>query len=157
MLLGANMVGIGSYFQARDLVNIGYLAPLDRVGRDVIATSMPADTIVLVDGPNLSGVVLDYYLPGFSTRQIFTAEDSLKARRELANPAIRHVWFVRNPRDVTPDHLLERLETDLRSSWQGQQHPYVSFSPTHKVLMRLMNLHVSSDWMYAAWEFRKSN
>ena len=31
----------------------------------------------------------------------------------------------------------------------------MSFSPTHKVLMRAMNVQVSSDWMYAAWEFRK--
>ena len=91
---------------------------------------------MLVDGPNLSGVVLEYYLPGFSTRQIFTAEDAEAARREIANPAIRHVWFLRNPRDVTPDHVLEHLEADLRKSWPGQLHPYMSFSPTHKALMR---------------------
>jgi hypothetical protein len=153
-LLVANVAGIGSYFQARDLLNIGYLAPLDRIARDIAARSSPADTIVLVDGPNLSGVVLEYYLPGFSTLQIFTEEDAEAARREIANPAIRHVWFMRNPRDVTPDHLLERVETDLRKSWPGQLHPYVAFSSTHKALMRMMNVQASSDWMYAAWEFR---
>ncbi|MBZ5673167.1 MAG: hypothetical protein LAP61_02885 [Acidobacteriia bacterium] len=158
-LLAANIVGIGSYFQAHNLLNIGYLAPMDRIARDIAGSSSSADTIVLVDGPNLSGVVLEYYLPGFSTRQIFTEQDAESARREIANPAIRHVWFMRNPRDVTPDHLLERLETDLRQSPeftpQGQLHPYVSFSPTHKALMRLMNVQVSTDWMYSAWEFRK--
>ena len=132
---------------------------MDRIARDIAGSSSSADTIVLVDGPNLSGVVLEYYLPGFSTRQIFTEQDAESARREIANPAIRHVWFMRNPRDVTPDHLLERLETDLRQSPeftpQGQLHPYVSFSPTHKALMRLMNVQVSTDWMYSAWEFRK--
>jgi len=154
-LLGANLVGIGSYFQGRDLLNIGYLAPLDRIARDIARSSFPADTMVLVDGPNLSGVVLEYYLPGFSTREIFTAQDADAARRELANPAIRHVWFLRNPRDVTPGHALEQLEADLRKSWSGQLHPYLAFSPTHKALMRVMNVQVSSDWMYAAWEFRK--
>jgi hypothetical protein len=156
-LLAANLVGIGSYFEARDLLNIGYLAPMDRIARDIAASSSPADTLVLVDGPNLSGVVLEYYLPGFTTRHIFTAQDAEAARRELGNPAIRHVWFMRNPHDVTPGQVLEKLETELRQSWPGQLHPYVSFSPTHKVLMRAMNVQVSSDWMYAAWEFRKPN
>jgi uncharacterized membrane protein YtjA (UPF0391 family) len=154
-LLGANLVGIGSYFQGRDLLNVGYLAPMDRIARDIARSSFPTDTLVLVDGPNLSGVVLEYYLPGFSTRQIFTAQDADAAQRALANPAIRRVWFLRNPRDVTPGHALEQLETDLRKSWQGQLHPYLAFSPTHKALMRLMRVQVSSDWMYSAWEFRK--
>ncbi len=154
-LLAANVVGIGSYFQGRDLLNIGYLAPMDRIARDIATSSFPADTIVLVDGPNLSGVVLEYYLPGFSTRQIFTGQDADSVRQEIANPAIRHVWLLRNPHDVTPGHLLERLETDLRQSWQGQLHPYVAFSATHKALMRAMRVQVSSDWMYSAWEFRR--
>jgi uncharacterized membrane protein len=154
-LLAANLVGIASYFEARDLLNIGYLAPLDRIARDIAASSTPADTVVLVDGPNLSGVVLEYYLPSFTTRQIFTPEDADAARREVNAPVNRHVWFLRNPRDVTPGNVLERLETDLRQSWHGQLHPYVAFSPTHKALMRLMNVQVSSDWMYAAWEFQR--
>ncbi len=158
-LLTANLVGIASYFEARDLLNIGYLAPMDRIARDIAGDSSPADTIVLVDGPNLSGVVLAYYVPGFSTRLIYTAQDAQAARQEIANPAIRHVWFLRNPHDVTPGHVLERLETSLRESpdWQGQLHPYVSFSPTHKILMRAAKVQVASDWMYAAWEFRKPN
>ncbi|MCU1335126.1 MAG: rane protein-like protein [Bryobacterales bacterium] len=154
-LLAANLVGIASYFQARDLLNIGYLAPMDRIARDIAGSSSPADTIVLIDGPNLSGVVLEYYLAGFSTRQIFTPQDAEAARRELANPAIRHVWLMRNPRDVTPGNILERMGTELRGSYQGRLHPYVSFSPTHKALMRAAGVQVSSDWMYAAWEFRK--
>src|SRR5579872_7458177 len=156
-LLAANVVGIGSYFEARDLLNIGYLAPMNHIARDIAASSFPADTIVLVDGPNLSGVVLAYYLPGFSTRQIFTEQDAESARREIGNPAIRHVWILRNPRDVTPEHLLERLETELRNSWEGKLHPYVPFSPTHNVLMRMMNVQISSGLMYGAWEFRKPN
>jgi len=156
-LLAVNVIGIGSYFQARDLLNIGYLAPMDRIARDIATSSFPADTIVLVDGPNLSGVVLEYYLPGFSTREIFNKQDAESARQEIANPAIRHVWLLRNPHDVTPGHQLEGLETDLRQSWQGQLHPYVAFSFTHRTLMRVMRLQVSSDWMYSAWEFRKPN
>jgi hypothetical protein len=156
-LLAANLVGIGSYFQARDLLNIGYLAPMDRIARDIATSSSPADTLVLVDGPNLSGVVLEYYLPGFPARQIFTERDAEAAEREIAAPAIRHVWFLRNPHDVTPNHLLEHLETDLLKSLSGQLHPYLSFSPTHKALMRVMNVQVPSDLMYGAWEFRKTN
>jgi len=160
-LLVANVIGIGSYFQAHDLLNIGYLAPMDRIARDIAVGSVPADTMVLVDGPNLSGVVLEYYLPGFSTRQIFTEQDAESAQREIANPKIRHVWFLRNPRDVTPGHVLERLETELRKAPefkpQGKLHPYVSFSPTHKALMRVMHVQVSTDLMYGAWEFRKPN
>jgi hypothetical protein len=155
-LLAANLIGIGSYFRARDLLNIGYLAPMNLIARDIAASSVPADTIVLVDGPNLSGAVLEYYLPGFSTRQIFTEQDAEGARREIAGPAIRHVWFLRNPRDVSPGHVLERLETELRGSVApGKLHPYVSFSPTHKALMKIMHVQVSSDFMYAAWEFQK--
>ena len=91
---------------------------MDRIAKDIASSSSPSDTVVLVDGPNLSGVVLEYYLPGFSMRQIFTEQDAEAARRELANPAIRHVWFMRNPRDVTPGHVLERLETDCGSRGQ---------------------------------------
>jgi len=156
-LLAANVIGIGSYFQARDLLNIGYLAPMDRIARDIAAKSSPADTIVLVDGPNLSGVVLEYYLPGFATRQIFTAEDAQAAWREVNKPAVRHVWFMRNPRDVTQGLVLERLEADLRQSWSGEvtgeMHPYASFSPTHQALMRAAHIETDSDSMYAAWEF----
>ena len=156
-LLAANLVGIGSYFQARDLLNIGYLAPMDRIARDIAGTSTPANTIVLVDGPNMSGVVLDSYLPGFSIRYIFSAQDAEAAWREANAPVNRHVWFLRNPRDVTTDRVLERLETELRNSWPGQLHPYMSFSPTHKALMRAAGVQVTSDWMYSAWEFRKPN
>jgi hypothetical protein len=158
-LVAANVAGIGTYFQGRDLLNIGYLAPMNRIARDIAARSLPKETVVLVDGPNLSGVVLAYYLGGYSTREIFTEQDAESARREIANPAIRHVWFLRNPRDVTPGRLLERLETDLRESQEfkqpGELHRYGSFSPTHKALMRLMHVQVSSDVMYGAWEFRK--
>jgi hypothetical protein len=157
-LLAANIIGIGSYFQARDLLNIGYLAPLDRIARDIAARSSPADTLVLVDGPNLSGVVLEHYLPGFTTRQIFTAEEAAAALREVNNPAIRHVWFMRNPRDVTPDHVLERLENELRGPHQqGIPYSYGSFSPTHTALMRLAGVKAYSLVMYPVWEFRKPN
>ena len=156
-LLAANLVGIESYFQARDLLNIGYLAPMDRIAKDIAHGSSPADTLVLVDGPNLSGTVLEYYLPGFSTRQIFTLQDAASALQEIANPAIRHVWLLRNPRDVTPDHVLQQLETGLRKSWSGQLHPYMPFAAVHQALMSAMNVRASSDWMYAAWEFRKLN
>ena len=156
-LLAANLIGVGSYFQARDLLNIGYLAPLDRIALDIAGSSTPANTIVLVDGPNLSGVVLDYYLPGFSVRYLFTEQDAAAAWREVNAPVNRHVWFIRNPRDVTAGRLLEQMEAGLRKSFPGQLHPYLSFSPTHKALMRAMNVPVSSDWMYGAWEFRKPN
>jgi hypothetical protein len=154
-LLAANLVCIGSYFGARDLLNIGYLAPLDRIARDIEASSSPADSIVLVDGPNLSGLVLEYYLPRIPMRQIFTREDADAAWREANAPVNRHVWLLRNPRDVTPGHVLEQLEADLRKTWPGELHPYMTFSPTHKVLMRLANIQVPSDVMYGAWEFRK--
>ncbi|HEY2842167.1 MAG TPA: hypothetical protein VGJ09_00900 [Bryobacteraceae bacterium] len=155
-LLAANVVGIGSYFQARDVLNIGYLAPMDRIAGDIAARSSTADTMVLVDGPNLSGGVLEYYLPGFTTRQIFTVEDAEAARREVSNPAIRHVWFLRNPHDVTPDHVLERLENDLRGpQGQGMLYSYGSFSPAHLALMRMAGVSVASAVMYPLWEFRK--
>jgi hypothetical protein len=155
-LLAANLVGIGSYFQGRDLLNIGYLAPMDRIARDIADQSVPANTIVLVDGPNLSGAVLEYYLPRFSTREIFNEQDANNAREAIADPAIRHIWFLRNPRDVTADHILEHLETELLGSGlKSELHPYMSFSATHKTLMRLMDVHTASDLMYGVWEFRK--
>lgn len=154
-LIAANLVGVVDYFQGRDLLNIGYIAPLDRMARDIAANSSRSDTLVLVDGPNMSGVVLDYYLPGFPVRYLFTEQDVDAVSREIAAPANRHIWFLRNPRDVTPGHVLEQLETRLRNSWRGQLHPYMAFSPTHKALMRLMQVQVSSDWMYSAWEFQR--
>src|SRR5581483_4020080 len=86
-LVAANLIGIVSYFHSRDLLNVGYIAPLDRMARDIAASSSPADTTVLVDGPNLSGNVIEYYLPGFTVRQIFTAEQAESAWREASAPA----------------------------------------------------------------------
>ena len=110
-LLAANVVGIGSYFQARDLLNIGYLAPMERIAQDSPA-ALPLPTRWCCRRTQSERCGAGVYFPGFSTRQIFTEQDAELARREIANPAIRHVWFLRNPRDVTPGHLLERLETD---------------------------------------------
>jgi uncharacterized membrane protein len=153
-LLAANLVGIMSYFQARDLLNIGYLAPMESIARNIAGSSPPAGTLVLVDGANLSGTVLEYYLPGFTTRQIFTAQDAEAARIEIGNPAIRRVWFLRNPRDITPGHALEHLENDLLRLREGELHRYTPFSPTQKALMQVANVQVSTDFSYSAWEFR---
>jgi hypothetical protein len=155
-LLAANVVGMASYFGARDLLNIGYLAPMESIARDIASSSSPAGTLVLVDGANLSGAVLGYYLPSFTTRQISTAQDVEAARLEIASPAIRRVWFLRNPHDVTPGHVIEHLESDLLRLREGELHPYTPFSPTQKALMRAANIQVSTDWLYAAWEFRDS-
>ena len=44
------------------------------------------------------------------------------------------------------------IYSDLR---EGELHPYTPFSPTHKALMRAANVQVSTDFSYAAWEFRE--
>jgi hypothetical protein len=88
---------------------------MDRIARDIAAKSSPADTIVLVDGPNLSGVVLEYYLPGFRHAADLHGRRRAGGAAETGNPSIRHVWFLRNPRDVRRA-VLERLEADLRQS-----------------------------------------
>jgi len=155
-LLAANFVGIASYFQARDLLNIGYLAPMESIARDIASNSPRAGTLVLVDGANLSGSVLEYYLPGFTTRQISTAQDADAARLEIVNPAIQRVWLLRNPHDVTPGHIMEQLENDLLRMREGSLHRYTPFSLTQKALMRVANVQVSTDFSYAAWEFRDS-
>jgi hypothetical protein len=37
---------------------------------------------------------------------------------------------------------------------EGELHRYTPFSATQKVLMRVANVQVSTDFSYAAWEFR---
>ena len=155
-LLAANLVGLATYFGARDLLNIGYLAPMESIARDIAGNSSPADTLVLVDGGNLSGSVLEYYLPGFMTRLISTAQDADAARLAIANPGTRRVWFLRNPHDVTPGRVLEHLENDLLRLREGELHRYTPFSPAQKALMRAANIQVSTDWLYSAWEFRET-
>jgi hypothetical protein len=58
-LLAANLVGIGSYFQARDLLNIGHLAPRDRI-TGYRRQFLPGRNARAGGGPNLSGAVLEY-------------------------------------------------------------------------------------------------
>jgi hypothetical protein len=164
-LIALNVAGVWTYFQGRDLLNIGYLAPLPAMARAISAASSGVDTLVIADPVNLSVEVLAYHLkPGLSMRRIRSKGEAEKVWAELGHPAIGHVWLVRNLHDVTPGRGLEWIEEQLRGSWQARVHPYMRFSETHLVLMRIAaQINPEGGWeqppeyMFAAWEFHRAD
>lgn len=163
LLFGANLAGVWSYFGGRDILNIGYLAPHQKIAREIVLHSNPADTVVWVDGLNIDAGVLEYYLPPtFRVRLLETSESVAAAKAELESPGIRHVWFVRNPHDISPGHVFGKLEDEMKTRWYNHSlHPYVPFSQTHLAILHgLAALH-REEWsnppryVYEVWEFRR--
>lgn len=161
ILFGANLAGVWSYFGARDILNIGYLAPHRKIAAEIVLHSNPADTVVWIDSLNIDAGVLEYYLPkDFRIRLLDTPESVAAARAELDSGTVRHVWFVRNPHDISPGHVFGKLEDEMKVKWYNHSlHPYVPFSPTHLAIMHGMAMLHHDEWrnppryMYEVWEF----
>ena len=163
LLFLANLAGVSGYFGARDILNIGYLAPHREIASEIVHRSAPENTVVWIDGLNLDGSVLQYYLPRtFEVHVLTTPESVAAALAELRKTNIQHVWFLRNPHDLSAGQALTKLEQDMRTNWYNRTlHPYVPFSPTHLAILRALAMLHHEEWrgspryMYEAWEFRR--
>jgi hypothetical protein len=161
-LLAANVAGLWSYFQARDLINVGYLIRYDQIAEEVSQASGPHDTLVLVDALNLDGLALEKRLGGSLDVSVLNSSASIaKARAALADPSIRHVWLVRNAHDISPGGGIGKLGEELQHSWQARLHPYVPLSATHRALIRATSWIVPGlggtppRFEILVWEFRR--
>ncbi|HEY5174794.1 MAG TPA: hypothetical protein VII95_04425 [Terriglobales bacterium] len=142
ILLAANLAGLWTYYEARDLLNAGYLVPNQRIAAEIALHSRSEDTVVWIDEMNFDGTTLEYYLPkSFRLRWLTSPESVEAARAELKAGAIRHVWFVRSSHDISPGHVFEELEAQMRGTWSEHTlYSYVPFSPTHLAILRALAL-----------------
>ena len=149
----------GPIFETRDMINIAYIAPHREIAATIALRSLPADTVVWVDGLNVDDSVLSYYLPpAFTVRVLRSAADADAAWSELEhNPGIRHIWFIRNPHDISPGHAFEKLEERmLTTSHVRTLHPYVPASETYRTALKLiMHDPHPPRYIYQVWEFRR--
>jgi hypothetical protein len=162
LLFLTNLAGVWGYFGARDILNIAYLTPYQEIARDIVLHSSPDNTMVWIDGVNLDGSALEYYLPKTFKVRVLTPRSTAGALVELQNTSIQHVWFVRNPHDISTGHAFVKLEQEMATTWDNRTlHPYVPFSPTHLVILRAMATLLHGEWKnpprygQEVWEFRR--
>ena len=162
-LVAANLVGLWAYFGARDILNLAYLTPNQRIAQEIVLHSRADDTVVWIDGLNFDETTLEYYLPGnIKVRSLTSPESVAAARAELDAANIQHVWFVRSLNDISPGQAFEKLESQMMETWPEEAlHPYLPLSPTHVVILRGLAPLRHQDgsharqYMYQMWEFRR--
>lgn len=166
MILGivlflANLGGIWGYFGAWDILNAGYITPNQEIAREIVLHSSPENTVVWIDGLNIDGSTLQYYLSKtFPIRILTTPETIAAAQAELQNGNIHHVWFIRNTHDISAGHAFSKLEQEMSRTWYNRTlHPYVPLSPTHRAILRAIAMLHHEDmssprYMYEVWEFK---
>ena len=156
-LFAANAGGVWSYFEVRDLLNIAYVAPQPQIATSIALRSLPANTVVWVDGLTVDDTVLAYYLPvGFAVRVLRSSADADAAWNQLQqSPSIRHVWFISS--DISPGGAFEQLERRMMDSWRYHAlHPYVPASGTYRLALRFaMRVAEPPQYIYRVWEFRR--
>ncbi len=162
ILFTVNLVGLWTYYEARDFLNAGYLVPNQRIATNIVQHSRSEDTVVWIDSLNFDGTTLHYYLPkNFQVRWLDSPESVAAARAELDAGNIRHIWFVRSSHDISPGHIFEKLETQMTEKWnQKLLHSYVPFSPLQLEILRTLEVLRHQDrshsrqYMYQMWEFQ---
>jgi len=158
-LFAAGAGGVWSYFEARDMINIAYVAPQQQIAGAIARRSVPADTVVWVDGLNMDEAVLAYYLPaGFAVRVLRSGSDAGAAWNEVeGNPGVRHVWFLRSQQDTSPGQTFEKLEKRMLDSWHYRTlYPYVPAPAAYRLVLTLvMRVAQPPRYLYQLWEFRR--
>ncbi|HEY1340282.1 MAG TPA: hypothetical protein VGF59_22375 [Bryobacteraceae bacterium] len=97
------------YYRTEDFLNLGYAAPVREIAAQLRRDVAPGD-VVLVDGYNTDVQGLHYYL-GRDVRLFAVRAETAPAAEDAARNA-RVIWAVRNTRDVSPGHLVSRVEGD---------------------------------------------
>jgi hypothetical protein len=97
------------YYRTEDFLNLGYAAPVREIAAQLRQQAAPGD-VVLVDGYNTDVQGLHYYL-GRDVRLFAVRAETAPAAEDAARNA-RVIWAVRNTRDVSPGHLVSRVEGD---------------------------------------------
>lgn len=163
ILLAANLAGLWSYYEARDILNAGYLVPNQRIAMEIAQRSRSEDTIVWIDTLSFDGSALEYYLPkGYRIRWLTSPETVAAARAELNAGDIRHVWFVHSSHDLSPGHVFEELGAQMAQTWSDHAvYSYVPFSPVHLEILRVLELLRHRDgnrprlYLCEVWEYRR--
>jgi uncharacterized membrane protein len=161
LLIVANLAGIGSYFQAKDILNLAYLTPNQRIADDIAQHSRADDSVVWIDNINFDEPTLAYFLPkDLRVRALDSPESIAAARHELESGDIRQVWLVRSVHDISPGHALEETESQMMAKWpEHSVRCYLELSPTHRAILRALESvrHQQSSprqYMYQVMEFQ---
>ncbi len=162
-LIATNLAGIGAYFGTRDILNLAYLTPNQRIAEDIALHSRPDDTVVWIDAVNFDEPTLAFFLPkDLRVRALDSPESIAAARHELDSGEIRHVWFVRSVHDISPGHAFEETESQMMATWpEHTLRYYLEVSPTHRAILRTLeilrhqNQRQTRQHMYQVMEFQR--
>ena len=162
VLIAANLAGIGSYFQAKDILNLAYLTPNQSMAEDIARHSQPDDTVVWIDNINFDEPTLAFFLPkDLRVRALDSPEAIAAARRELDAGDMQHVVFVRSVHDISAGHAFEKTESQMMAKWPERNlRYYLELSPTHRAILRALEIvrHQQGSprqYMYQVMEFQR--
>lgn len=162
-LIAANLAGMVAYFGTKDILNLAYLIPNQRMAKEIALHSRPNDTVVWIDAVNFDEPTLAFFLPkDLRVRALDSPESIAAARHELESGKIRHVWLVRSVHDISPGHTFEETESQMMATWpEHTLRYYLELSPTHRAilhaleLLRHQNQSQPRQYMYQVMEFQQ--
>jgi hypothetical protein len=126
------------YFRRENFVNLGYTAPVREIAARVTREATPAD-IVLIDGYNVDAPALHFYAgPGLT---IFDVSAPTAATALAAVRGARAVWSIRNPRDVSPGHIVAEVENEACKGRTRAQSEYNPYAPWQRAALRAVTGH----------------
>lgn len=133
------------YFAGTGFLNPGYSVPLPAIAASVEREAGP-DDFVLIDAANTDGLSLRRYFGGQVPTLILHRGTARQARRRIGDA--RHVWIVRNTRDLSPGRLTTTIEAEAcagrRPTVRGW-HPYAGWQ---RALMPWMGIPEAPAYFY---------
>jgi hypothetical protein len=144
-----------SYFQKEGFLNHGYLVPFREIADHIRDHSRSRKSVILIDGYNADAAPLIELLRGdFFWVEIRGELREARARKEIRSGEWNMIWFLRRGHDVSPDHLISRLEDEIASKYEGRQRFFVPFSDVDRWALNFLGRDDSSGHHYQLTEFR---
>jgi len=146
LLVVSDAVSLGFYYTGANFLNKTYRAPLREIAAQVRASS---GSVLLVDRYNTDAGALLYYLPGRQSLELSRENEPL-VRKQVADPAVRDIWIVRNTHDVSPGGVAARLEDAACRGKTRRLYQYLPYEPWERAAMRLAGIRNGPAFFYQA-------
>ena len=154
-VMALSVTGVWCYSHRIDFRNKQYIMPLREIAAEIREQSA-ADSPVLVDTPNSDIVGLAYCLA--DSRRVLDTRDpgtGPAIAAAVRDPQVRTIWFLRSTHDVTPEHLDERFEKQLRAAMKARVEQFGAFSPLERSAMRRIGISEPPEYFQKLLKFER--